>query len=275
MAAPRNDTIWQQGFVLASDEAVRLGLYSADEANQKISVIISHDCDLLELEETEPFCEILIGTKVSQLDGNFTNAKNPRRLHLSFTAGKAHLNVEFIATDKQKIAKGALLKSRPNNEIQLSPTEQWTIQNWLAIRYYRPSFPDEFDRRLKAKPGDVHKKIGNAVKNSGNDLIAILFDVDGGKPAIDRPPEEPYILSILLVYNVSDDPNRALNTAKTVAQSIRGLFRQYYFHKGQWQGIELHECVPVSEDVVSVYRFRTLKLWHLDWFAALNKKPDS
>lgn len=53
MAEGRNDTPWQQGFVLSQDSAIKLGLVHPD-ARETIVVLITHDCDLLEGAEVEP-----------------------------------------------------------------------------------------------------------------------------------------------------------------------------------------------------------------------------
>jgi hypothetical protein len=42
---------------------------------------------LLEPSEIEPNCEIIVGHKIDHVDGRFAKGKNPRRLHLPFSAG--------------------------------------------------------------------------------------------------------------------------------------------------------------------------------------------
>ena len=117
---------------------------------------------------------------------------------------------------------------------------------------------------MKAKPAEVHRKIANAIKTTGTDLIAVLFDIDSGKDQ-EHGPDDPYSLGILLVYNVSDDPGRAKASATRVASTIKSLFRQFYFADSKWKNIELRECLPVSADVISLHQLRSTSPWHFDY----------
>jgi hypothetical protein len=270
MPESRNvETIWQQGFVLNADSAVKMGLIDSEDKAKRIALVISHDCDLVESDDIEPNCEIIIGRTIEKVDGTFAAAKNPRRLHLSFSAGKNKLAAEFVATDKQQLKKSLFLTEKPDDEIRLSQSEHFALQSWLSVRYHRPIFPDEFDNRLRAKPSEVHKRLASAIKATGNDLIMVLFDIDAGKEMNHNGADDPYILDIYLLYNVSEDPSRAEATAKKAAQSIRGIFRAYYYKGSRWQNIQLRDCLPISEDALSMYKWRLLKPWHFDYLSVL------
>jgi hypothetical protein len=262
--AQRNDTPWEQGFVLsaASVEKLRLG---GSTPSDTVAILISHDCDVIESAATEPDCELIIGRKIDSINGLFANGKNPRRLHLNFSAGKTPLSVELLATGKRTIAKDLLLAEEPLEDVRLTPDEHFTLQAWLAARYHRPIFPDEFDRRLKEKPAEVHKKLANVIKGGGTDIVAVLFDIDAGKNETHEGPDDPYSLSIFVVYDVSDDPGRAEATAKRAASLIKSIFRQYFFADKKWKNIELRECLPVSADAISVHQLRSLKPWNFDY----------
>ncbi|MHA7873296.1 MAG: hypothetical protein ACX939_13180 [Hyphococcus sp.] len=273
MGEDRKPTIWQQGLVLSGQDSVTLGLITEEEKTEKIVIIATHDCDLLEPKDMEPVCEVLIGTKIDQINGTFSNAKNPRRLHLPFSGGTTSVIFELNARDKRTVDKDKILALQPDAEIRMLPTELWVLRSWLAARYFRPSYPDEFDRRLKAKPGEIHKKIANAIKGTGTDLVAVLFDIDAGAPDTDKPDSEVYSLSIFLVYDVSQDPARAEAAAKKAARTIRDVIRQRCLKDGKWQGIELRSCLPVSEDALTIYQMRMTKLWYFDSFEILFNKP--
>ena len=266
MADGRNATIWQQGSILDGKDSVALGLIAESEIAEKVVVVVSHDCDLVESAEIEPKCEVIVGKKRDQVDGTFSHAKHPRRLHLTFSGGTTSLILELNSIDKLTIDKAAVFSLAPITQIKLLAAELWTLRCWLAARSFRPSYPDEFDRRLKAKPGEVHKRIANTVKTTGSDLIAVLFDIDSGQPAVEKAADEIYVLGIFLVYDVSRDPAKALATAKTAAQSIKGILRKYYFKDGKWHGIEFRDCLPISEDALTVYQLRMARLWYFDTF---------
>jgi hypothetical protein len=268
MAEHRNDTLWQQGFILNKSSSDKLGLLHPYAKDETIVVLVSHDCDLLEDSETDPNCEVIIGRRIVAIDGLYANAKNPRRLHLRFSGGTEQILVELFAANKRFVKKDEILSEPIVEGVRLTQDEHFTLQSWLAARYHRPIFPDDFDRRLKARPSEIHKKIANTIKGTGTDIAAILFDVDLGED-LHHDADDPYSLEILLVYNVSEDPSRALETAKKAASLIRGLFRQYYFSNGKWKNIELRDCLAVSADAISLHRFRCAKPWHFDYLEIL------
>jgi hypothetical protein len=265
MAGARNDTIWQQGFALNKVSAAQLALVHPVAKDDTVVVLISHDCDLLEDSSIEPYCEVIVGRSIAKADGNFTGAKNPRRLHLIFSAGATLIAAEFLATDKRLIEKSTFLSHAPLEDVRLTTEEHFTLQSWLSARYHRPIFPDEFDRRFKEKPAEVHKKVINIIKGTGADLIAVRFDVDDGKNVERSDTDDPYLLGIFLIYNVSQDPGKAEKTAIAAASNIRSIFRQQYFIGERWQKIQLRECVSISEDALSVHQLRCLKPWHFDY----------
>jgi hypothetical protein len=63
MAEQRNDTAWQQGFILDKESAIELGLARPDAEDNSVVVLISHDCDLLEPPDIEPNCEVIVVVK--------------------------------------------------------------------------------------------------------------------------------------------------------------------------------------------------------------------
>src|SRR5207244_948570 len=109
--------------------------------------------------------------RIETIDGNFTGAKNPRCLHLPFSAGETPITAEFLARNKRSIEKLAFLRQAPDPKIRLTSDEHFTLQSWLSARYHRPIFPDEFDRRLRIKPNEGHRRIANVIKGTGTDLV--------------------------------------------------------------------------------------------------------
>jgi len=271
MAADRNDTPWQQGSVLSAERAKEIGILHAYSHDDVLAIVISHDCDLVEASDIEPNCEVLIGRKIAKVDGTFSKGKNPRRLHLEFSAGQFAVSAEFTPDGKTKITKTDLFRDAPASEILLSRDEHFTLQSWLSNRYHRPIYPDEFDRRLKAKPVEIQRRLETIIKATGSDLIAVLFDVDSNRMVERQSDEDTYSLSIYLLYDVSVDPTKAEATAKEAAGKIRNVFRQFLFAKGKWKQIELREAISVSEDAMTVYQWRSLKPWHFGYVNLANR----
>jgi hypothetical protein len=86
MTAWDRDTPWRQGHILP-DDAVKALQLPADTVTDSVAIVVSHDCDLAQDPTVEPVVEIIVGHWIPTADGNFTYAKNARRLHLTFSGG--------------------------------------------------------------------------------------------------------------------------------------------------------------------------------------------
>jgi hypothetical protein len=143
MAEWGRETPWRQGDIASQETGKKLGL-----GESGIVVIISHDCDLAALPNREPEVELIVGRQVEKAGGNYTHAKNVRTLHLEFRTSKGPVFVELTASNKTRVLKNALADEIPNSEFKLDPGNRSILQRWLAARYRRSAFPEEFEKRL-------------------------------------------------------------------------------------------------------------------------------
>lgn len=262
------DTTWRQGQVLSRDTAKQLGLRHHANPDKTLVIVASHDCDLAQVAEREPSVEMIIGCLLDQQDGNFTHAKVPRKLHLSFEA-PGQCVAEFEAIHKMSIPKETLGEFLPDAEISLSPASISTFQFWLGSRYRRSAFPDEFERRLKVEKLD--EKISKVLKPHGELISGIFFDVDEGKECDHDGPDDPYSLDIYLLYPDEPDYMASASAAKQSAQTIYNAFAdKLYKPTHTWRQIELGACEAVSESVLTYARFKQLRRWRLDYISLAN-----
>jgi len=257
------DTPWRQGHLLGNDAIEALGLHSAVAPSQTIVIVASHDCDLAQAPEGEPVVEVVVGRLVTLTDGNCTHAKNARKLHVEF-AGAAVFWAEFEATAKMSIEKPALNDFVPRPEAHLSTENQTIFQMWLASRYRRSAFPDEFERRL-IKELKLHEKIAKAVKPHGELIAGVFFDVDEGAEVTRNGPDDTYTLDITILHSAFPDFDAAEKAADTAAKAIEKALKDKLFDPTKrWQHIELRSCDPVSESVLTYQQFKQLKRWRLE-----------
>jgi hypothetical protein len=200
------DTPWRQGHIVPDDGAKALGLLS-DTGHTKVAIVVSHDCDLAQDPSVEPLVEVIVGDRIGAADGNFSYAKNARRLHLTFSGGSEHFTVELLARFKIAIKKEELVEYEPAETTKLTVAEHAILQRWLAARYRRAAFPDEFDKRL-GETG-LRDRLDKILKSTGSSISAIYFDVDYGEAVFRSGPRDPYTLSIYLVYSTEIDPEAA------------------------------------------------------------------
>jgi hypothetical protein len=261
------DTPWRQGHLLSSDTVAALGLSNATEPEKTLVIVASHDCDLAQAPEGEPSIEVVIGRVVADKDGNCTHAKNARRLQVEF-AGIAVFWAEFEATAKVSIEKSKLNEYSPRADAKLSSESHAIFQMWLASRYRRSAFPDEFERRLASRQSKLHEKIAKAVKPHGELIVGIFFDVDGGDEVTRDGPDDTYTLDIVILHAADPDFDAAEKAAISAAKAIRTAFEDKLFKPSKiWQDIELSSCDAISESVLTYQQFKQLKRWRLDYIS--------
>lgn len=263
--AQRNITQWRQGSILPDDAVVGFGLTAALDLQGAVVVVISHDCDIACGSDREPVVELIVGRRIEKL-GADTNAKTARRLHLLFKQDEVEIPVELDVSGKTAVPKDRLLVFAPRS-LELQPEGLVTLQHWLAARYHRAAFAEEFERRLKSKPGKLDQKLAKAMDEAGAHILAVLFDVDGGQELEREAPEEVYELRITILYDSSLDEPEAYEAAQKAANSVEASFEAALVQEGRWRGIRLLSCEAVSDSAMTVAQSRLLKRWRLDYMS--------
>ena len=244
-----------------------LRLLSQEDQHHPLVVVISHDCDLAQDPTNEPVVEVIIGRRVDSLDGNFTNGKNPRRLHLPGTDAGAAICIELMATERRSIPKRDLVNHLPSATVLIDPARRNTLQYWLAARYRRSAFPDAFDSHLVEM--GVARRIAKILEPLGNHIVAVFFDVDEGIEREHANATDPFTLSIDLLYSTDTEPAAAEAAAATAAGAITAAFRDRCFDKAtsKWRGIELLACTPISDEALTYAMSLRLKRWNADYIS--------
>lgn len=257
------DTPWRQGHVLSADAATTLGVISPEKLNDMVAVVITHDCDLAQSSDVETDVEIIVGKRLTVVDGNHTHAKNARRLHLPFSAGNEELAADLPATGKRRVKKSNLAAFSPLLSIQLHPSERTILQRWLAARYKRSAFPDEFDKRLDET--GLRERLSKTLKAYGAWISAVFFDVDSGIDVARFGHNDTYAVGIYLLYSTEVDPDAADKAANAAATAIRKAFLEKCSGKdGVWLHIELVECEAIADRAMTVHQAEHLRRWSAD-----------
>lgn len=273
MACWDRNTPWRQGLLFCPQAcALLLAEYLGPDT---IVAIATHDCDLAQDQNIEPNVEVMLGQKITKLDGNATHAKNARRLQIEFSAlgQEQSIFVDFVATKKITIKKAALAAFQPLASHQLTPANHTIFQRWLSIRYRRAAFAEEFERRLKEE-GKLAEKINRFLKPQPESILAVLFDVDGGQEIAREGAEDVYDLKIFILYANDKlvgqvNPPKLSNAdfAEQVVQKIKDAFSKALAPNDEWQFIELLSCRAISENAMSYAQFKQLKQWRLEYMS--------
>jgi hypothetical protein len=258
------ETSWRQGMVLDQQTAIDLNLISADESQQAIAIVISHDCDIASSQTTEPMVELIIGRSIDKL-GTDSYGKTARRLHIEFQTESALRAFELKATEKIECSKEVLLSTLPCTDLSLNRENIVTLQRWLAARYHRAAFANEFERRLKLKPAHLDKKITKAVSDPSEYILAVFFDVDDSIEINQTNLNDTYQLVIILLYDGSKD--EAHVATQKAADAIQTAFENAFKKDEKWENIQLVDCMPISDSVMTVAHSRLLRQWRLDYMS--------
>ena len=274
MAIWDRSTPWRQGHIL-KPETVAL-LIEHEPGGQKIAAVVaSHDCDLSQPADSEPLVEIILGRFIDAPEGNYTNCKNLRLLHIECDtdAGAAWIELDtrsrkFIHKEALSGAAAAPFAHEPSHLHRISSRARNALQLWLAARYRRAAFPDEFDRRLKDETRLVDP-LSKALRDTGQFIPAIFFDLDEGRELQREGADDLYELVIILLYATDVDPAAAEAAALVAKGLIEAAFTkrcQYKDANGAeaWKWIELVEVIVMSDEALTYAQSIQLKKWQAD-----------
>jgi hypothetical protein len=266
------DTEWRQGSILADTDAFALGLVESLGSDKRI-VVISHDCDLP--NDAELKVEVIVGSVIAQVDPMLARARNPRRLHLSFSRLTGQETyIQLCHSDRLDVPKEQFAKiGCHDRDFILGPDEKRGLKQWLAARYGRPAFPNAFENRLRKqvskKPVEYH--IGKILEPASVHLVGLFFDLDEyrfGEPDAD----EPYVLKISVVYDATEGGQAAREAAEKTAQNLTELFHRAYGTPDITKEIALEECNAVADTYFTLADLRKVDQWRLE-FISLRENP--
>jgi hypothetical protein len=256
------NTLWKQGSVLAKENFPTLGL--ANEIDADLVVAVSHDCDIANDNlVAEPAVEFIVARIVDEQNGNYALGKNPRTLHLDYRCEGEPIVVELIAASKISIPKDSLEALQPDLNYELGSTH--ILQSWLAARYRRHALPNSLVDRLR----EVFRYIDKVGKQNSNGILSFRLDYDPRKKEL--PPEEPYELSINIVY-ITDDESYAAKAEK-IAKDLKDKFLQLIDKTKDFGSVDLQRCEAVSEMEFTARDMRETVEYHLEYLSHRTEPP--
>lgn len=265
------ETPWRQGDVLPDDASETLGLYHPESPERTFVVVISHDCDLAADPDREPFVELVTGRLIDAVKAD-SHAKSARRLQIEFHGPKGLLAAELSAVHKAIIKKNDLAPFDPRTDVSLDVQGLFILQRWLAARYRRAAFPDEFERRLrKAK---LPRRIEKALDTAGKHVVAVFFDVDGGENSQRDGPDDLYRLGIYLLYDTSQNESDAEAAARSAADALERDFESAFQSQDKaWKNIRLEYCDVIADQALSYKDSLVFKQWRLEHISLEDDPP--
>ena len=162
-------------------------------------VVISQTCDVVQPKlENEPFLEVLHCRLEPQLRSEFQGRKSTRRLDFrpnKITHAGVVLSAHAIA-DRHVVPRDLFIGHAPDGARSLSATAVTNLQQWYALRYARPAWPDSFNSRFDKK---VKKKLADALKIMTADDVEVRIAI--AENAQELSAEEPYHVAVFFVVD--------------------------------------------------------------------------
>lgn len=229
---------WTQGSILRID-----GEVGVEELNSgDVCMVVSHPCDVVSGSfERDPTVQLAPLHGVDVVDGNLTFAKNPRRLHMEVATGPVEVRIGEIFT----VDRTLLARTTPDSTI--TEPQRRMLASWLAARYARPAFADEFNRRLSA----ARRGIERALKLGGRHVSGIYV----ATTLEELPPESPYRVAVAFTMTTDDfDVPEFFAEASGAGDAIAELLAAA-------EGVEVTSLQTVSEREISLAHLRIYARW--------------
>ena len=211
-------------------------------------MVASQSCDLVHHDlVNEPTAIILMLKSVDSGKVEVMHGRNPRLLNFQTLDGRW---LEAQAWNQTTVPREMLASHEAPDEIGLSPKVLRVVLEWLAKRFTRIAFPDDFNDALKPKSN----ALGKLMKKNHRLFSEILMNIS---PFDELEKHQHYRVAcyLLMETGVYDDPKR-LAEARTVAAKLEQMFEDC--------GMEVLECSPASEGEVTVAEFNLLLNWDYD-----------
>jgi hypothetical protein len=162
-------------------------------------VVVSQTCDVVQAKlDSEPFVEVLHCRPEPKLRPEFQGRKSTRRL--DFRPNKeGHAGTVLSAhaiADRYVIPRELFVGHAPDPGRQLSGTAVTNLQQWYALRYSRPAWPDAFNARFDNK---AKKRLADALRILTIDDVEVRVAIaENGR---ELEADQPYHVAVFFVVD--------------------------------------------------------------------------
>lgn len=253
---------WRQGCVLPPSmfHALRVDGDWTPDPSVDIAVVLTGDCNVQHHDLShEPVVDVVCGRVVPDSNGNYTNRKHPRVLHLTIAGREAPAVVEFVAWRRATLVRLALAEAPPSESPPLTAPARRMLADWWAIgRYQRSSFPNAFNKRFQIANGKK-RVFEHLMKEMRDEVLAVYLIV---VPDEDLPPEKDYrvILRVVLTEEASEDP-------ATLARVEKQFYEPFFDQLNGAEGIDVVDHNLLSEKHFPMSDFRRMARLEFDYLS--------
>lgn len=239
---------WRQGAFLPSELVLRLGSeLGCKEATH--AVVISQDCDVTcDDLEVEPYAEILMLEPLDTINPGLVDGKSSRILHLEVLEGSDRRCFQARPWSQRRIDREILASESPDSSCVIPLGSLRGLIQWVAERYTRAGFPDEFVKRIEA----IDSKLKKLMKKEGKAFWRILVSLDSNEEL--KAGSDYGMDCVCAVWPEvwEDDSDR--EKAKAAADKLKKLLESC-------GGIELDEFEVNTTDELPLSYLQSYRTW--------------
>jgi hypothetical protein len=243
------DKGWRQGSILPP-ALFRQVASELDLDESSVAVLVTHSCDLVHHDfHKEPHAEVIVGRPCDRLDHSRTPGKNPRVIQIELIHDGGRHAFEFSVHDRLRFDRTHLAAHSPSRDwhIEAGPLDDLT--EWLARRYTRSAFPDEFNRRLAAARSFI-KKGKRLFERQGEGVWAIFMRLDTPNE-LSEDSSYRVIVRIVTSTRLVSEPSERMRLEDVLLEPFVELL-------GQVPGIEVVDYDLVDMNEFSVAEATTM-----------------
>lgn len=193
---------WALGKIFSRETAQPLVdlIDAAHKPDGHVFIAVTHDCSVISSSLTnEPFLEYLSVFPIDTGNGQFTNARNIRRLHLQIEVDGELVWYEAAMRLRGFVNRIPLATCTPDPRYVLPDDSKAILKRWLANRYVSQTFPDKFNQLtgalVKDSKAPLIKAFNTEVGKACNSIFISLTPSDR-----DIEAQENYEVVIALLF---------------------------------------------------------------------------
>lgn len=222
-------------------------------------VPIIYDCALVEHSfYKEPWAQVLVVWE-AKFDGNFANARNPRKLHITALEKSNPVCFEVSALSFAQVDRETLLKATPDSSMQFESDNLSMLLDWVAQRYRQATFPDSFNKRLGPFNKQLKKLWGSEL--FGKFASGVFVKIDTTEELSD---DDIYNIEVIISipYHMKGREYRNFeqNNSDTMIFQLKSIFDAA-------KGIELNKIETLTERELTKEVEREFSRFSLEYFS--------
>jgi hypothetical protein len=251
---------WALGKVFSVDSAPALcdlipGEHKGDD---QVFIAVTHDCSVISPSlKNEPYLEYLSAKKIDQDNGQFTNARNIRRLHLQVETVDGIDRYEVSMAARGFVERDAIAECAPDDRFKLSDESVSVLKRWLANRYVSQTFPDKFNQLtghlVKDSKAPLIKAFSTDVGKVCNSIFLSLDPVD-----VDIPDGDSYEVLVVLLFRDEKAVEIGREAMEAFADEVKATMLPI-------DGLDPVEVYALAESDAAYSQIVRMSRWQLDY----------